>query len=131
MMINLIETALKKYLELWTGLNHDNPNIGKIYSDLASSQKSIEMMNDFWKKNPVLDNFNLKSKYFYGKFLSDVLECKKAGDQIIENFGRVVKKAVKKKGLIENIGIWSDLENISEPLCLIEKIEVIFFLNIF
>lgn len=125
-MIDLIQKCSEKYIEFWGDLKGDNICIQKVYSSLKQSQKSIKEMNVFWETNPILDDFNLKSKYLYGKFLTGVLNCKEEGDAIVEDFGIKVKRNARRKGMIQNIDVWNDLEFISQPVCLIEQLEVIF-----
>lgn len=122
-MENLVEQSLKSMTFLWEYLKEDNPDIQKVEEFMILSYKDIEKTTQFWRKNPEINNFNLKSKLVYCIFIKDILHKKEKGDTILADFYKRIRKNIIQQTNITNINIDS-ISTFSlnpSPICMIKS----------
>ena len=119
---HLFQKASNQYLMLWQILMDDSLAIDRFYEQLEVCYACFEGVNDFWKKNKVLDVFHHVAKRNYGLFLAQVLQREREGTILLEDYYNKMKLAIKK--ISQNYNNGEELGSVSDPIMIIKVDDV-------
>jgi len=129
-----IEKSAMLHMEFWSQLSEDNPDLNKLNEFGVKIHSSVNSVEDIWAKLQKISPNMPKSMKLFGKFLTEIINDKEAGEEYLDKARNVLNINSKKKNNAINLTGNEDISDNSTPTIFVsgdlEKLGIITSVNL-